>query len=64
MTETLFTALALLLVVEGLMPFVAPRIWRDTFRRIIEMSDGQLRFLGLVSMLTGLVGLGAISMLR
>lgn len=51
----LLSALALMLVIEGIMPFLAPRAWRDTFRRIIEMSDGQVRFIGLASMLCGLV---------
>lgn len=58
MVSTIFLAFALVLVVEGLMPFVAPRIWRDTFRRATEMSDGQIRFIGLSSMLVGLVLLG------
>ena len=49
MADTLWTALALVLVVEGVLPFVAPRAWRDTFRRLIELSDGQVRFIGLVS---------------
>jgi len=53
--DTLWAALALVLVVEGLMPFVAPRVWRDTFRRLIEMSDGQIRFIGLSSIAIGLV---------
>jgi uncharacterized protein YjeT (DUF2065 family) len=48
-------ALALMLVIEGLLPFVAPRIWRETFLRITEMADGQIRFIGLSSMLLGLV---------
>ena len=43
-----------MLVLEGLLPFVAPRIWRDTFRRMTELSDGQVRFFGLTSMLVGL----------
>jgi len=52
---TLLLALALMLVIEGLLPFVAPRIWRETFRRAIELSDGQLRFIGLSSILIGVV---------
>jgi hypothetical protein len=55
MGGTLVTALALMLVLEGLLPFLAPGLWRDTFRRIIEMTDGQIRFIGLGSMLAGLV---------
>jgi len=51
---TLLLALALMLVIEGLLPFVAPRVWRETFRRVIALSDGQLRFVGLTSILIGL----------
>jgi uncharacterized protein len=55
MTDSLLTAFALMLVIEGLMPFLVPGAWRDTFRRLIEMNDGQLRFIGLSSMLAGLL---------
>ena len=55
MTDGLLTAVALMLVIEGLLPFLAPATWRETFRRLIEMSDGQLRFIGLSSMITGLI---------
>ena len=47
-------ALALMLVLEGLMPFVAPATWRDMFRRMLELSDGQIRFIGLALILSGL----------
>ena len=55
--DSLWPAFALLLIVEGILPFAAPRIWRDTFRRLIEMSDGQLRFIGLLSMVLGIASL-------
>ncbi len=55
MTENLMLAFALMLVFEGIMPFVAPAAWRETFRRLIQFSDGQIRFVGLTSMLVGLV---------
>ena len=55
MSNTLITALALLLIIEGLLPFLAPGFWRETFRRLTEMSDGQVRFVGLTSMLAGLL---------
>ena len=55
MQNTLLLALALMLVIEGLLPFVAPKIWRETFRRVIELSDGQIRFIGLTSLLIGVV---------
>ena len=44
-----------MLIIEGILPFTAPRLWRETFRRITEMTDGQLRFAGLASMLAGLL---------
>jgi uncharacterized protein YjeT (DUF2065 family) len=55
MTNTLLTAFALMLVIEGVLPFLAPTTWRDTFRRLIAMSDGQIRFIGLTSMMVGLI---------
>ncbi|HLU77772.1 MAG TPA: DUF2065 domain-containing protein [Burkholderiales bacterium] len=55
MGETFATAIALVLVIEGLLPFLMPRLWRDTFRRIVEHSDGQIRFFGLTSMLLGVL---------
>ncbi len=55
MDNHLLTALALVLLIEGALPFLAPGLWRSTFRRIIDMSDGQLRFIGLASMLAGLL---------
>ena len=54
--ESLLAALALVLVIEGLLPLVAPRVWRDSFRRLVDLSDGQLRFIGLVAIVLGLVG--------
>ena len=55
MIELLAAAFALMLVIEGILPFTAPRVWREAFRKVIEMSDGQIRFAGLVSMMAGLV---------
>ena len=52
---TLGLALALMLVFEGLLPLLAPAQWRDMFRRVLALSDGQIRFVGLA-----LVGSGAL----
>lgn len=52
--SNLLLAFALMLVIEGLLPFIAPRVWRETFRRATELADGQLRFIGLTSMIIGL----------
>jgi uncharacterized protein YjeT (DUF2065 family) len=52
---TLLVALGLMLVLEGLLPLLFPRVWRETFRRMVDLKDGQLRFVGLISMLGGLL---------
>lgn len=51
------SAFALVLVLEGILPFAAPHLWRDTFRRVLEFTDGQLRFAGLASMVIGIATL-------
>ena len=51
----LFAALALVLILEGVMPFVNPRGTRRTLDLVSKMPDGQLRTVGLVSMIVGLV---------
>ena len=55
MGDLLLGALAVMLVLEGLLPFLNPRGWRSMFERATQMSDGQIRFIGLSSMLLGLV---------
>ena len=55
MSDIVFAGLALMLILEGILPFTAPTLWRETFRKLIEMSDGQIRFAGLSSMMIGLV---------
>ncbi|MFT7724837.1 MAG: DUF2065 domain-containing protein [Roseateles sp.] len=50
-------ALALVLVIEGLMPLLSPASWREVFRRVLAMSDGRIRFIGLASVLMGTLGL-------
>jgi uncharacterized protein len=51
--DILLAALALMLVVEGLLPFLSPTSWRSVFERATRMTDGQIRFLGLTSMIAG-----------
>lgn len=55
MSDTLMLAFALMLIIEGILPFVAPQTWRETFARLVQFSDGQIRFIGLTSMLVGLI---------
>lgn len=49
----LFAAIGLMLVAEGILPFVAPQAWRESFQRLMQLKDGQLRFIGLVALLAG-----------
>jgi len=53
--EIIVPAFALMLVIEGVLPFLAPTAWREAFARMIQFNDGQIRFMGLLSMLGGLL---------
>jgi uncharacterized protein len=55
LTTNLLMAFGLMLVLEGLMPLVVPQAWRETFKRMVELRDGQLRFVGLISMAAGVL---------
>ena len=55
LADLLLGAFALMLVIEGLLPFISPPQWRSVFERAMKLSDGQIRFIGLGSMLAGLV---------
>lgn len=50
---TFWLAVALVLVIEGFMPFLSPATWRQTMVQILKLGDGQLRFFGLCSLLLG-----------
>ncbi len=47
--------LALMLVIEGIMPFLFPTLWRDVLRKLVLLSDRQIRFFGITAMLSGLL---------
>ena len=55
MGESIALALGLVLLIEGLLPFVAPARWRQTMLRIASLSDGQVRFVGLSAIVLGLL---------
>ncbi|MEE8207966.1 MAG: DUF2065 domain-containing protein [Nitrosomonadaceae bacterium] len=55
MWDTLLIAFALMLVLEGILPFLLPSVWRETFKKLTEIGDNQVRFIGLTSMLIGLL---------
>ena len=60
-SSTLWQALALVLVIEGLLPLLVPGRWRRTFEQLLQLSDGQLRFFGLLSVGLGLTALWLLS---
>jgi len=51
----LFSALALVLVIEGIMPFISPKGWRNTMLQASQLPDKTLRGVGFASMLVGVV---------
>jgi uncharacterized protein YjeT (DUF2065 family) len=53
--ESLLIALALVLILEGLLPFASPGQWRRVFEELLKMQDGQIRFVGLISIVCGLL---------
>jgi uncharacterized protein len=53
--DWLLGAFALMLVFEGVLPFLSPALWRQMFERATRLTDGQIRFFGLTSMLIGLL---------
>lgn len=58
--DVFWAALGLMLMLEGLFPFLSPGGWRQTFQRLLQLRDGQLRFFGLTSIVLGLVTLWAV----
>ena len=58
MSEALWLALGLVLVLEGLLPLISPSGWRRVFTQMLGLRDGQLRFFGLLSVALGLLIVG------
>ena len=52
-SHSVWAAIALILIVEGLLPFLSPRAWRQTFLHLLQLNDGQIRFIGLGCILVG-----------
>ena len=57
MGSSIWLALALVLVIEGLLPFLSPIRWRKAFEQALKLSDGQIRFFGLCSVVLGLLAM-------
>ncbi len=53
--DTLWGAFALMLIIEGIFPFMSPQGWRDKMVQILALQDGQIRFFGLVCVMAGLL---------
>ncbi|WP_353238426.1 DUF2065 family protein [Limnohabitans sp.] len=47
-------ALGLMLILEGLMPMVLPRLWKSLFEQMLKMEDGQIRFFGMLMVMAGM----------
>lgn len=56
-SDSFWLAMALVLVIEGLLPFAAPGAWRRLFTQVLQLGDGQIRFIGLCSIAGGLLWL-------
>lgn len=51
----ILTAVALVLVIEGMLPFIRPGRYKQLVAQLVQLSDNQLRMVGLASMIAGLV---------
>jgi uncharacterized protein YjeT (DUF2065 family) len=54
-SHTLWVALALVLIIEGLFPFASPQAWKRAFLALMQMDDGQVRFIGLSCIVAGML---------
>jgi uncharacterized protein YjeT (DUF2065 family) len=54
-SDTLWAAFGLMLIFEGIMPFVSPQGWREKMAQLLVLQDGQIRFFGVVCILGGLL---------
>ena len=60
MADAFWLALALVLVIEGLLPMINPAAWRRVFEQALQLDDAQLRLVGISSVLCGLVLIWAL----
>lgn len=57
MSEAFWLAMALVFIIEGFLPLFFPRQWKESFLKIASLQDGQIRFVGLLATLMGLLSL-------
>lgn len=55
LSDAIWLACGLVLVLEGLMPAINPAAWRRMFEQLLQLRDEQIRFVGLLSMVVGLL---------
>lgn len=55
MLESILSALALVFVIEGLLPFIFPSAWRKGMMEMVKMTDSKLRMMGLFSIVIGMI---------
>ena len=53
--KEILTAVALVFIIEGMLPFVGPGRYRQIVAQVVRLSDNQIRTFGLTAMITGLV---------
>jgi hypothetical protein len=53
--DTIYIALGLVLIFEGIFPLVLPEVWKNTFSKMVKFRTGQIRFYGLLSVLIGVI---------
>ena len=53
--------ICMVLIIEGILPFISPRIWKEVFTKALKMKNEQIRLIGLISMLLGVFFLILIS---
>ena len=53
-SDVFWLALALVLILEGMFPFLSPTGWRRMFTQLLQLSDGQIRFFAFMSLVTGM----------
>jgi len=53
--QEFFAAVALVLILEGMIPFISPEALRKTYQRLVEMDDKAIRLSGLISMIAGVI---------
>ena len=57
MWQELAVAISLVMIIEGLLPFIAPGRWREVILNVAHSNDRQIRIIGLISMLSRLAPL-------